>query len=199
MRTNNLLKGKPESGFPGLAAVLLSFGLALAAAGGMVLAGCDSPAGVGNGNDEAVSGEASGIVLNSAGEGTTKKPIAVHFVPHGISNSNGIVSTQDDSYLVYDGSPTPADFTIAIKVPADDEYLNIRWKGFSAFFSTDIYLKAKMKAESDFIRLDYKAPENIDVATKNLYDVHIESKRKGNEAPELYYDWENAKKRAVKD
>jgi len=49
MRTNNLLMRKPKGGFPGVAAVLLSFSIALAgiAAGGIVLAGCGSPVSTG--------------------------------------------------------------------------------------------------------------------------------------------------------
>jgi len=85
----------------------------------------------------------------------------------GLSKSVGLVSMQDDSYLEYKQKPSSWDFTITITVPADSEYLNVRW------FCDDIngytYVKAKVKAESGTITLDYNGKGKV--ATKNLYDV----------------------------
>jgi len=172
------------------------------AAAGMVLAGCESPAGVGNGYDDVVSTEASASVLNSAGDGAAKK-IKVKFnVKNGGSSlmrSDGIVSTQDDSYLVCDWDAFANDFDITITVPASDEYLNIRWKGLD-FWGNGTYVKAKMKPESGTITLDYNGKGKV--ATKNLYDVRVDGIWlcfKDADQYDFYRDWESAKKYAVKD
>jgi len=175
--------------------------LAVFAAAGMMAAGCDSLAGSGVG-DEAVFTETAGSVLNSAGSGTTKK-IKVKFEVKnggvwGLVWSYGIVSTQDDSYLVYDWDVCANDFYITITVPASDEYLNIRWKGNEGGFST--YVRAKMKAESGTITLDYNGNAGSGkVATKNLHDVKVYGPIFSDDNKWVLEDWENAKKRAVKD
>jgi len=106
---------------------------------------------------------------------------------YGLLNSYGIVSTQDDGYLVYDHDTCANDFTITIPVPPEDEYLNIRWKG-TDIWHCDTCVNAKMKAESGTITLDYNGHKKV--ATKNLYDV-----RTGN----FPYDWKSAENRAVSD
>jgi len=168
--------------------------LAVFAAAGMVLAGCDNLAGSGSGKDEAAFAEttatesAGGTIAGSA---TGTKTVKVKFeVKNGGSNA-GIVSTQDDSYLVYGRDIFNAgnDYTITITVPASDEYLNIRWKGLGAFLVDNTYLKAKMKAESGTITLDYNGVGKV--ATKNLYDVYVTTT--------YSQDWEDAEKRAVKN
>jgi len=106
---------------------------------------------------------------------------------YGLLASYGIVSTKDDSYLVYDHNTAANDFDITIPVPAEDEYVNIRWKGTDIWYR-DTCVNAKMKAESGTIVLDYNGRKNV--ATKNLYDVLT-----GN----FPNDWQNAKKRAVSD
>jgi len=74
-KTQNLSDGKLKGSFPGLAAVMLSFGLAFAAfaAGGMVLAGCDNMAGSGSSDESlfsayADSEEESALALNKGGK-----------------------------------------------------------------------------------------------------------------------------------
>jgi len=162
MRTKNLLMRKPEGGFCGLAAVLLSFGLAFAlfTAGGMVLAGCDSPAGVGNGNDEAVSGEASASGHESAGvdnahgllsgaEASDSETVTYHFkftVSNGglgLIYTRGIVSDAADSILVKAKSSFSTDYVITIKAPKDTPYFIIRWSG-TELIAPGTYLKAKI-------------------------------------------------------
>jgi len=172
---------------------------AVIAATGMVLTGCESPAGVGNGYNEAVFAEeawSAGGPAFSAADGI--KTISVKFKVlnggiKGLASSGGIVSTQDDSHLVYGWAIFANDYTVTIAVPASDEYLNIRWKGFGAYFSDDTCLSAKMKAESGTITLDYNGVGKV--ATKNLYDVLVTAdskdwddaiKREGTTAPEGY-------------
>jgi len=167
--------------------------LAVIAAAVMTAAGCDSPAGSGNGN-EAVFAEADagGTIAGSAA--ATKK-IKVKFEVlqggGGICKNAGIVSTQDDSYLVYNQKPASRDFTITITVPASDEYLNVRWWG-DDFWLPNTCIKAKMKPESGTITLDYNGFSGgyPKVATKNLYDVSVTTDQK---------DWKNALKRASND
>jgi len=169
--------------------------LAVFAAAGMAAAGCDSPAGIGDGYDEVVSGEASAPALNSAGDGASKT-IKVKFEVKngggGLVDNAGIVSTQDDSYLVYNEGSFSRDYTINITVPASDEYLNIRWLG-NDFWYGAYCVRAKMKPESGAITLDYNGPVS-EVTTKNLYDVHYRTGNTNN----YYVDWTYAKKRAGK-
>jgi len=182
MRTKNLLNGKPEGGFLSLAAVLPSFGLALAvfAASVMAPAGCENMAGSGNGGEAVFAEEgapegAGGTTALSAG-GTTKT-IKVKFEVlnggDGITWSAGIVGTQDNRYLIYDSRSFSYDYTITIIAPAGDEFLNVYWtcKKSVVIKPQQYYCKAKMKAESGTITLDYNGNKNV--ATKNLYDVDV--------------------------
>jgi len=174
--------------------------LAVFAAAGIVTEGCDSPAGAGAG-DEAVSGVTSTPVHESAvgtiaGSAAAAKRMKVKFNVKnggycGLLKSEGIVSTQDDNYLVYEKGVCAIDYTITITVPASDEYLNIRWRGFD-FLRESTYVKAKMKAESGTITLDYNGIGYV--VTKNLYDVRLPCFSGGTER---YEDWDNAKKNAV--
>jgi len=112
----------------------------------------------------------------------------------GIWKSEGIVSTQDDiSYLVYNHDVFDNDFTIAIPVPQDDEYLNIRWRCWDGV-AGETFVRARMKAESGTITLDYNG--NLKVTTKNLYDVAVGPYYGKNN---LGKDWDDAKNRSVSD
>jgi len=222
MRTKNLLNGKPEGGFrrwrrgtfaplalgAWLAAVLPSFGLAFAvfAAAGMAAAGCDNLTGVDNRYDEAASAEAAaeagGSVTGGAGgitafSAAAFKTINVKFEVLngglGLIKSCGIVSNQDDRYLVYDGAICANDFTVTIMVPASDEYLNVRWRGND--IGQDVVVRGKMKAESCTVEVDFKLIGYPD--TKNLYDVRRGYVTLGDNKTEFYYDWEDAYGRAV--
>jgi len=139
---------------------------AVIAAAGMVPAGCESPAGVGNGKDEAVSAEAPAPVLNSAGAQASAadyasgiKTIKVKFNVKnggagGLWKSEGIVSGQDDIIcFVYNHGVCANDYTITIPVLKDDEYLNIRWRGLAGVRET--FVRAKMKPDRGVIVLDY--------------------------------------------
>jgi len=155
---------------------------AVFAAAGMVPAGCDSPAGVGNGYDETASAEESGsaggtTALSASGTKTIKVKFEVLNGGGGLFRNGGSVSTQDDSCLVKDGKAFSRDFTIKITVPASDEYLNVRWQGDDCW-QPDTYVKAKMKAKSGTITLDYNGPGKV--ATKNLYDVSITTESTGH-------------------
>jgi len=116
----------------------------------------------------------------------------------GLWWSEGIVSTQDDSYLEYAKASCANDFTITLPVPQDDEYLNIRWWAM-AYLDEGTLIKAKMKAESGTITLDYNGRGKV--ATKNLYDVRVDRvwdyDKMGK--TDLHRDWEDAEKRAVND
>jgi len=174
--------------------VKILLALAVFAAAGMMAAGCDSLAGSGD-DGEAVFAEAGALALNSAGEGQSndtiaKKTIKVKFEVlnggAGLWLNAGIVSTQDDSYLVFNKNSASKDFTITIAVPASDEYLNVRWWGNNFWLFSDTYLKAKMKPESGTITVDYNGRGKA--ATKNLYDVSVTTKSG---------DWRDALERAV--
>jgi len=101
----------------------------------------------------------------------------------GLTKSYGIVSTQDDSYLLINNGVSSGDYDITIPVSPGDEYLNIRWKGKTV--EGDTVLKAKMKAESGTITVDYQGYNDImqpSVAVNNLYDVEIDK-------PGVYTDY----------
>jgi len=151
---------------------------AVFAAAGMVLAGCESLAGVGSG-DEAVFAEASALapdsagaplVAGAAGTKTIKVKFEVKNGGWGLSKSEGMLKTLDKSSVVYACNAFANDYTITITVPASDEYVWVHWKG-TVFYLQPVYVKAKMKAVSGTITLDYNGRnDNFDhqVATKNL-------------------------------
>jgi len=111
----------------------------------------------------------------------------------GLWKSEGIVSTQDDSYLIYDDGDGANDFDITIPVPLEDEYLNVRWRSIPVA-GNRTYVKAKMKAESGTITLDYNGPGKV--VTKNLYDAVV-GPYYGENNPAK--DWADAKNRSVND
>jgi len=173
---------------------------AVFAAAGMILAGCDSPAGSGNG-DEGASGVTSAPVHSAGGaaerDAAAVKKIQVRFkVNAGLCKNGGIVSTQDDSYLVYYPELIGSShFTIPVNVPASDEYLNIRWRCADWLKKDDTFVKAKMKAEGGTVTLNYKGAGKVDA--KNLYDVQVDYCRADNrQLNGLYDDWKDAVKRA---
>jgi len=112
----------------------------------------------------------------------------------GLKKSQGIVSSQDNSILVWNGNICANDFTITITVPRSDEYLNIYWWGVPIWpTERDRYLKAKLEV-SEYgkyytIVIDYNG--NDVVTTENLFDI-----RQGD----LYgFDYSDAFWRAEKD
>jgi len=178
MRTQNLFNGKPEGGFYGLAAVLLSFGLAFAvfAAGGMVLAGCDNLAGAGTGDESAFGaevdsaevesaeaeaaapedGSAGGPSLAASGAKTIKIKFNVKNGGSGLWNTEGMIATWDNSKIVYNKAICANDYTITITVPEADDWVNVYWKVWAAdFFEHRFYLVALAEAKSGTIVLDY--------------------------------------------
>jgi len=176
----------------------------------MVLAGCDNLAGSGSGNNEAAFAETT--ATESAGgtiAGSTElsdsalKKIRVKFEVKnggfGLLSSEGIISTQDDdSYIVYDKASCASDYTITVRVPASDEYLNVRWRGDDFMISDNTYVKAKMKPKSGIITLDYNGYGRV--ATKNLYDVEVSGDFDiYNNQTWIAADWKAAEKRAVKN
>jgi len=215
---------KPESGFRGRrrgtsgslasrvwpAVFLLSFGLALA--------GCIScndglsaadVAAAGTDTSGDVTADDSGVTPPAAGYVPGRKEVKVKFEVknggYGLLKSGGIVSAQDDSYLVYNNASYANDFTIKIMIPSGDEYVNIRWKG-EDWISPETYVKAKMKIhKSDgayIIVIDYNGFAKV--ATEYLYDVLAGSYHKTlPDYPVFDYfyflgqDWEYAKGYAV--
>jgi len=176
--------------------------LAAFAAAVMVLAGCGSPAGMWDGDDGGPVRETGGRALKSAGSGTDAvKIIKVKFDVRnggtGLWKSGGIVSTQDDSRLIYNEGSFSRDYTITITVPAKDEYLNIRWWG-DDFWLEGTYVKTKTKAETGTIILDYNGCGEV-ATSGNLYDVRVsDTWDKRSNLTELAADWEKASKRAVR-
>jgi len=180
---------------------ILSVSVVIAAAG-MVAAGCDINAGAGSSYNEAesaqapASGSAAGGTM--AGSASATKAIKVKFEVmnggHGLYWSEGIVATQDNSRLIYGSGVCSNDYTVTIIAPADDGYLNIYWMCFE---NIRYYCRAKMKAESGTIILDFNGWTNWDglkIATKNLYDVECfwDENHDGQEKAW----WEDLKKRA---
>jgi len=151
--------------------------LAVFAAAGMAAAGCESPDGVGNGYDEAVSAEASGIVPGggapllaaAAGTKTIKVKFEVKNGGNGLTKSEGMLISWDESKAAYNSAKFASDYTVTITVPAGDKYLLVCWKATEGFVDK-FYLFAKMKAESCTITLDFNGYRDGRpvVATKNL-------------------------------
>jgi len=120
----------------------------------------------------------------------------------GLDCTRGIVSTQDDTYLVHDGDDFANDFTIGITVPASDQYLNIRWEAIpESSRVVPTYLKAKMYvggAGNYIIGLDYNGGGSV--ATANLYDVSIVQNWNGHEGHTDYNsDWNHAYNNSIPD
>jgi len=172
--------GKRKAAFIGLATLVLSFGL--------VLGACENGL---QSNEEATVG-----ADYSSGSKTISVKFEVANGGAGLLCSDGIVSTQDDSYLVYDGDIFANDFTITITVPADDEYLNIRWVGQEANYLTYIQGKLPVAGAGKYtIYIDYCGVGNIG-STRNIT------------SPGTWYgtvnwdgwgDFQDAKSRAIPD
>jgi len=226
-RTRNLLNGK-LNGFPGLAAVMLSFGMALAvvAAGGTVLAGCDNLAGA-DGGDAVVSADGEPYGL-AAPAGADPDSLPVFTIASGdpvqgplfdvkfeilnggwgLYSSRGIVSTEDDQYIVRRKALAANDFTITIeKSHEGDEYANIRWAGqymgsWYGFTAKMTLLQTKGVSASPYIKYTIKIDFNHDcfgtgwsIKTKGLYDVQTFNKKNPEDDP----DWKDAWSRAEDD
>jgi len=200
MGTKNLLKWKPEGGFPGLAAVLPSSGFAFAvfAAAVMVLAGCDSLAG---------TGSAGGPSLAVSGTKTIKVKFNVKNGGGGLIKSEGLVSTWDDYNIVYDHAIGANDYTLTITVPEAEEWLNVRWKAKDAGRTKPFYVFAQMEAKSGTIMLDYNGYKDGRpvVATENLVQAEVlykdetvwDDAARGDISIDRF--WENLKERSARD
>jgi len=166
--------GRRKAAFFGLAALVLSLGLILGACDHGLHLHDESAKGVNYSGEKVTevvdgvdsSGIASDIIdaINEALNGT--KTIDVKFEVEnggaGLLCSDGIVSTQDDSDLVYDGDIFANDFTITIAVPVDDEYLNIRWVGQEANYLTYIQGKLPVAGAGKYtIKINYNGVGNI--------------------------------------
>jgi len=168
----------PILGFLGMAAIALLFGLAAT--------GCDTTTGTAPEEETDVGADYS----------SGSKKIYVKFEVQnggwGLSFTRGIVSTQDDTYLVRDEDEWANDFTIGITVPASDEYLNIRWLG-TDINSSRTFLRAKMPvggAGKYTIGLDYNGRGSV--ATSNLNTVAIDATYSSE-------DWTNSWNKAIWD
>jgi len=106
----------------------------------------------------------------------------------GLVWSEGIVSSEDDSILVYDMGQYANDYTITIKVTEKDKYLNVRWRG-----SDNTFVKAKMLPCREMIVLDYNGKGKV--ATVMLYDVRVSA----GDRDGFYRDWDDAWRRGVRD
>jgi len=217
-----LLKfGKRKAAFIGLATLVLSFGLILGACDhGLhthdetTAASSEVTEAVGSVNTphakaanivDAVNGLLNELQTNFK---TIKVKFEVQNGGGGLWGTEGIVSTQDDTYLVRDSDEYANDFTISITVPASDQYLNIRWRAseyeVSAANTTKArtYVTAKMPvsgAGNYTIGLDYNGIG--EVATTNLYDVQVGwNYNKDNGIPtEQFTEFQNAWNRAIDD
>jgi len=180
--------------------------LAVFAAAVIVPAGCDNLAGSGNGSETAfteaaaaATGSAGGtLAAAAAGTKIIKVKFNVKNGGYGLVASTGLVSAQDDIYVESGGGIFAEDFTIAITVPASDEYVNIRWRS-DPLIGDHTYVKAKMKPESGTITVDYNGYRKV--AAKNLYDVRVggwdDSVSGGEGAVRFEEDWKDAGRRSV--
>jgi len=153
--------------------------LAVFAATGMMLAGCDSPAGSGNGGEVVFTKEAapeSAGAANAHGSlaGTTYHiAIKVANGGRGLKENSVVVSDATDSILVKNRHQYSIDHTINISAPRDTPYLIIRWCGTEVWTLTRSYLKAKLYNPGDTNMLkcyiDYNGDMNV--YTEGLSEV----------------------------
>jgi len=139
------------------------------------------------------------VLSGSVGPVEAAKTIIVKFEVlsiYGLRKSEGIVSTEDDGYLVYDHDTGDNDFTITIPVPENTKYLNIRWRCFDLSQSAT-YVKARMEAESGTVTFEHNGwnTGRPQIVTKNLDDVVVGGTYYGKD--NFGNDWEDAKNRAV--
>jgi len=189
-RNKNYYYGKSLI-FAGLAALILSFGL--------VLACCDTGTGTSPSDQEARVAEINSLLTEHATVDT--RSITVRFDVQnggwGLWKTWGIVSSQDDTILATDCRDYANDYSITLKVPTSDEYVNIRWSGSTYLTTTpekDTFVKGKMSLRSSksvyFVGIDYNGAG--DVETTHLYDVTVEKDWAGNNA-----DWNAALDKAA--
>jgi len=168
-----------------------------AAAGGQT--GCDTGAREFDA-DNTGSGTAGAAPAASINIPENDKMISVKFNVlnggGGLKKSQGIVGSQDNRDLVYDGNICANDFTITITVPKSDEYVNIYWHGMPIRAAEkDRYLIAKLKigeyGAHHTIVIDYNG--NSAAVTENLFDIFQGS------SDEYSKNYTNALMRARKD
>jgi len=170
-----------------------------AAAG--VLASCDSGLAWSEIEEPEVSGNPA---LDTEYTPIDFKSIEVKFVVcnggWGLTKSEGIVSTADDSKLLYKSASWAEDFCIGIPVAKADSYVNIRWQCTDAL-SRKFWVKGKMpvKATGRYaVVLDFNEEENTDgwdIDTQNLDEVYKYGP--GGAQKWLPADWDEAKSKSV--
>jgi len=182
--------GRRKAAFIGLAALLLSFGL--------VLGSCENGL---QSNSESTKADFSDDLIDAINDALNGvKRISVKFEVTnggaGLLCSDGIVSTQDDTYLKYDGDIFANDFTITITVPVDDEYLNIRWVGQEANYLTYIQGKLPVTGAGKYtIYIDYCGVGNIgSIRDLSSYGIWY-----GDVNWDGWGDFQSAKARAIPD
>jgi len=111
----------------------------------------------------------------------------------GLMWSKAMISTQDDSHVIWDGDTLANDFYMSITVPDTDEYINVRWLG-GAFFNHETVFKAKLdyRTANKILTINYNGYKKVTV--KNLYDVRV-----GGGPGALMDDWDAAREIAIKD
>jgi len=205
MRTNKLMIRKPEGGFRGaVVPAVLGLALAVSAAAG----GCDNSAWTGSAGEavyaetgaggEAATAGTDALAFNSAATGSDSAAgksvlVAVKFEVKnggwGLLKSEGIVSSKDDSYLVYNHAAAANDFEIVIRKNVG-ENLVVRWKATDIWWK-DTYLKAGISVYNNrrtyVIGLDYNGQGEI--AASGLDNVSVSGKNAGD-------DFDKALKRA---
>jgi len=171
--------------FTGLVIMFLAFGF--------IFTACDTGHGT---SPPSLSVEDTNIRRNTVLSSSATKTITVKFVVKnggsGLVGSDGIVSTQDDSYLVRDSDFVANDFYITITIPEDNQYVNIRWKGLT-ITATNVTAKMYVGVGGNYqITLNYNGIGNV--ATENLWDVVC----KGNDDA-AYLEFKDAWDRAIPD
>jgi len=220
-RTENLRWRKLTGRFLGLAAVLLSFSPAFTACDSQVdtetdnteagiiipaepnLPGDNAPPGITEIPPPVIFNSGTGAVVDTVKKTIKFEVLNAADLSLALAGSTGIVSTQDDSFLVWDSAKYANDFTITIIAPLTDKYLNIRWRGTSWLCLLDTYLKAKMDISRSKIILDYDNEQVVSVKG-TLYDVQIAGTWLNNDPSTgkktgLNDDWYVAQQRAVRD
>jgi len=156
-------------------------------------------------DDDEYAGVSGNLAAARPGTKKIKVKFEVENGGYGLTYSEGIVSTQDDSYLIHDWDFCANDYTITISVPENDKYLNIRWH-CAEMFRGETYIKAKMKAESDIVTMSYRNVGSVATETlgRSLYDAEVNGIKGLDKEPEysnwdFYKDWTEAERRAVSD
>jgi len=164
--------------------------------------------------------------FSNALERASKDPFVFRTITVGFELRNspgglteGMVSTQDDSYIIYNSVSGNA-FSITLAVPVSDKYLNVLWRarrritvtgntlsdgylnvpGMSTAGNYDdhlYYIRGRIKPENCNIILNYNGP-GAGITANNLDDCESYVSDEGFDSIDTWRDyWENHKARSA--